>query len=163
MLVLFAVYFFFWPLRCLFFLEIWMLITSSYNPLWVTLSITSSMWSPFKSLFEFFINSLLSFFFQIWSFVGITFHYTNLLTYLMVLNGGFQNWLLLVSLLRTLQSCQYLVIVCHFCFLQKFQLYGLNNISPHFPSIYLSGFWMRLLILHVWLGLVICSKLLQHA
>jgi hypothetical protein len=29
----------------------------------------------------------------------------------MVLNGGFQNWLLLVPLLRTLQLCQYLEIV----------------------------------------------------
>jgi hypothetical protein len=47
-------------------------------------------------------------------------------TYL--LNGGFQNWLLLVPLLRTLQLCQFLVIVCHFGFLEKFQLRGLNSI-----------------------------------
>ena len=116
----------------------------SFNSLlWVMLSITSSMWSPLKSLFESFIDSLLSFFFL--DLVVCRHHFslyqlTYLLTYLMVLNGGFQNWLLLVPLLRTLQLCQYLVIVCHFCFLQKFQLYGLNNISPHFPSIYLSGF-----------------------
>ena len=58
-------------------------------------------------------------------------------TYLTVFNGGFQNWLLLVPLLRTLQLCQFLVIVCRFGFLQKFQLYGQNSIAPHVPSIYL--------------------------
>ena len=67
-------------------------------------------------------------------------HACRVLTYL--LNDGFQNWLLLVSLLRTLQLCQCLVIVCHLGFFQKFQLCGLNSIAPHFPSIYLSGFWL---------------------
>jgi hypothetical protein len=145
--------FFFWPLRCLFFFDIRILITSlvssnsSYSLLWVTLSIPSSMWSPLKSLFEFFIDSLLRFFFSdlvvcrhYFSLYQFTYLLIYLLTYLMVLNGGFQNWLLLVPLLRTLQLCQFLVIARHFCFLQKFQLYDLNNISHHFPSIYLSGF-----------------------
>ena len=151
MLVPFALYFFFWPLSCLFFFDIRILITSlvssnsSYSLLWVTLSITSSMWSPLKSMFEFFIDSLLIFFDFFLDLVVCRHHFslyqfTSLLTYLMVLNGCFQNLLLLVPLLQTLQLCQYLVIVCHFCFLQTFQLYGLNNISPHFPSIYLSGF-----------------------
>ena len=149
MLVPFALYFFFWPLRCLFFFDIRILITSlvssnsSYSLLWVTVSITSSMWSPLKSLFEFFIDSLLRFFFLdlvVCRHYFSLYQFTYLLTYLMVLNGGFQNWLLLVPLLRTLQLCQYLEIVCDFRFLQKFQLYGLNNISPHFPSMYLSDF-----------------------
>jgi hypothetical protein len=114
--------FFFWPLRCLFFFDIRILITSlvssnySYSLLWVTLSITSSMWSPLKSLFEFFIDSLLSFFFLdlvVCRHYFSLYQFTYLLTYLMVLNGGFQNCLLLVPLLRTLQLCQFLVIACH--------------------------------------------------
>ena len=80
-------------------------------------------------------------------------------SYLTVLNCGFQNWLLLVPLLRPLQLCQFLVIVCHFGFLQIFQLCGLNSISPHFPSIYLSGFWIHLLMVRLWLGLVVTSSL----
>ena len=113
--------FFFWPLRCLFFFDIQILITSlvssnsSYSLFWVTLSIKSSMWSPLKSLFEFFIDRLLIFFLDL---VVCRHHFSlyqfaYLLTYLMVLNGGFQNWLLLVPLLRTLQLCQFLVIACH--------------------------------------------------
>jgi hypothetical protein len=93
-------YFFFWQLRCLFFFDIRMLITSlvssnsSYNLLWVTLSITSSMWSPLKSLFKFFIDSLLSFFSDL---VVCRHHFslyqfTYLLTYLMVVSRTGSSW-----------------------------------------------------------------------
>jgi hypothetical protein len=33
-------------------------------------------------------------------------------------------------------------------------------INENFPSIYLIGFWMHLLMVRLWLGLVTCSKLL---